>query len=160
MLELFQNASRVYREGGVVWGHLVQANTLLFERGEDDCPAEVLFSLEDPKLVDPNALAHLAHDIFCLKGTTPANPELLPIAEHLTDEMTRVFGLPVPRAISSELRCHLSSSFFMRKHLPGGRLVSSLIPLVVDPNPPHFALPLPGRFWPEEFRRAWIGGHF
>ena len=37
---LFRRMKRLFREGVVVWGHLIQANALLYEDGSDNCPGE------------------------------------------------------------------------------------------------------------------------
>ncbi len=152
---LFDNYLKVYKYGMVVWGHIVQANSLLFEEGKEDCPGELLFSLNRADCFDPEILSDIAHDLFALKGTEPDDKEFRPIANHLTDEYTRVFGLDVPKTISGKLTCKISTTYFIRKHLPFKKLTSGFLPLVVYPNKPHFALPLPERYWPSSLLMKW-----
>src|SRR5262249_4791667 len=57
---LFQNATTLFIEGTVVWGHVIQANELLFQDGPDDCPGEVVYSLQDQRLVSPQNLEEIA----------------------------------------------------------------------------------------------------
>lgn len=153
--QIFQSGNRIFREGTVVWGHVIQANASMFEDGDVDCPGELLFSLEDPRKVDYRELQNLASRIFALKGTKPDHPELAPIADYLTDEWTRVFGLEVPRVLSPNLKCYISTTLFFRKHLPNGKLSSSLMPIVVTQSEPMVALPVPERFWPESLKKQW-----
>ncbi|MBS0265991.1 MAG: hypothetical protein JSS02_28930, partial [Planctomycetes bacterium] len=92
---VFENWGRLIREGAVVWGHVVQANGMLFEPGPHDCPGEMVFLL-DQKVVDPDFLLQVARKLQSLKHTTPEDPGLRAVADHLTNEQTRRFGLPVP----------------------------------------------------------------
>lgn len=150
LLILFKNMKQLFTEGTVVWGQIIQANQLMFRDGNQNCPGELIYSTDDARSVDPLALQKIAHQLYELKGTIPDDPQLLPIADYLTDEMTRVFGLKVPRSISPSLRCRISTTFFVRKHLPNRRLCTALMPIVVRRRKPFVAMPLPVRFWPDE----------
>jgi hypothetical protein len=153
---LFRHANTLFTEGTVVWGQVIQANELMFEGGNDNCPGEVVYSLKDPQRADPEYLEHVALELYSLKGTEPNNPELAQIAEYLTDETIRVYGLPVPSVVSPLYQCQISTTFFVRKHLPGRRLLASLLPIIVNPRKPHVALPLPERYWPPELLDWWF----
>lgn len=152
---LFENLPALFTAGTVVWGHIIQANSLLFQPGADDCPGELVYSLTDAQRVDPDYLGQVAHQLFSLKGTEPADPDLAPIAEYLTNEMIRVFGLAVPKTISANLPCRISTTFFVRKHLPLRRLCTPLLPIVVNPVEPYVAMPLPARYWPQSLIDWW-----
>ncbi|HEX5445823.1 MAG TPA: hypothetical protein VFW87_18495 [Pirellulales bacterium] len=93
--------------------------------------------------------------LYSLKGSAPEDPELAPIATYLTDEMIRVFGLPVPKTISPNLPCRIFTTFFVRKHLPLRRLCTPLLPIVANPSEPYVAMPLPARFWPQPLVDGW-----
>ena len=155
LVDLFDGMSSVFGRGKVVWGHVVQANRQLFEHGERNHPGEVVFSLKDSRDVTPHDLWQVAGILGSLKDTQPARPELRPIASHLTSEINRVFGLTVPPIVSPDIRCHLSTTWFTRKHLPDGRLAASLLPLVVSRTKPYYALPLPEKYWPDAFVEWW-----
>jgi len=153
---LFRHLNELLSGGVVVWGHIVQANGMLFENGDDDnYPGELVYSLADRNKVGPQYLAHVAERLFSLKGTRPHDPQLAPIARYLTDEMIRVFGLAVPASISPDARCQISTTMFIRKHLPQRRLCCSVLPILVNPRKPFVALPLPARYWPPEFVNWW-----
>jgi len=155
MALLFQNVQALFTHGVVVWGHVIQANMLLFEEGNDDCPGEVVFSFARSVQRNPINLQAVSSSLYALKGTNSDDPELDPIADYLAAETVRVFGLPVPPAISPATRCHISTTFFARKHLPDRRLCAMLLPMVVQRDEPHLALPLPERYWPDDFRDRW-----
>jgi hypothetical protein len=151
----FENLKTLFSEGVVVWGHIIQANSLMFEKGPYDCPGELVYSIEDSNRVEPEYLERVAKKLFSLKGTKPDDPELQPIADYLTDERIRVFGLPVPSSISPSIRCVISTTYFVRKHLPERRLCAALLPLVVNRQEPYTATVLPERYWPLEFVEWW-----
>lgn len=152
---LFQNLPVLFSEGIVVWGQIIQANRLMFEPGIHNCPGDLVYSLTDPRRVTPEQLHVVAVRLGQLKGTTPQHPDLAPIAKYLTNERIRVFGLPVPQRISPNLSCHISTTFFVRKHLPRNRICRSLMPVVVNPESPHVAMPLPARYWPKPLIDWW-----
>jgi hypothetical protein len=156
LMTLFKHAGRTFAEGRIVWGHVVQANGLMFRDGDQDCPGELVYSLADPGRVEPQELARVAHQLYELKGTYPREAELAEIAEYLTNELIRVFGLQVPASISPTMRCRISTTFFLRKHLPNRRLCAGLMPTVVFPGEPYVAMPLPERYWPKELIRWWV----
>lgn len=153
---LFDNLGTTYKHGRIVWGHLIQANNLMFEDGEVSCPGELLYSLDDNERADPQVMSGIARQLYALKGTSPSNAELLSIADYLADEMIRVYGLRVPPTISPDYRCRISTTYFYRQHLPGGRLMASMMPILVNPREPYVALPLPGRYWPESLLSWWL----
>lgn len=152
---LFQNLPGLFTNGSVVWGHIVQANRLMFEPGVHSCPGELVYSLADPRRVTPEALHQVATRLYELKGSATQDPELAPIANYLTDEHIRVFGLRVPKKISTYLSCRISTTFFVRKHLPQRRICRLLMPIVINPESPRVAMPLPARYWPKPLVEWW-----
>ncbi|MEM1212608.1 MAG: hypothetical protein AAGI68_09965 [Planctomycetota bacterium] len=154
LINVFRHADEVFRNGTVVWGMFVQANSLLMQPGSDDLPADLLYSLEDDDVL-PVELQDVGRAIFQLKGQTPSDPELRPLTAHMTGEMSRVLGMTVPSSISGPLRCRLSTTHVARKHLPDGQIRLPCLPIVVNPCSPFVALPLPARFWPEAMLEMW-----
>jgi hypothetical protein len=152
---LFENYNTLLSRGLIVWGHLVQANTEIFENGKSNLPGEVVYSLMIPRFDDTAILPDIARELFQLKETKPENQQLHAIATHLATEYSRVFGLKVPPSISPRRACLISTTLFVRKHLPGQKLNTSLFPLIVNPKSPHVVLPLPERYWPKEFVEWW-----
>lgn len=154
----FRRLESLFAEGIVVWGRLVQANAQLFDEGEFDCPGEFVYSLLDSERASPDYLTHTAAKLAALKGRFFEHPEVNAIAEHLTNERTRVYGLPVPREISPQVRCAVSTTMFVRKHMPGGRICAGIMPILVHPHEPHTVTILPKKFWPPELVRWYMRG--
>ena len=153
---IFLNLSKLKRDGKVVWGHFVQANNLLYGPGGGDCPAEIVYSLDDRISLDD--LGKVAHSLASLKHTKPSDPEVASIADYLTNEWTRVYGKPVPASISPKHACKISTIYVVRKHLPKPTqsLNAPLIPIIVNPTAPHVTLVLPSRYWPKPLVEWWV----
>lgn len=151
----FRHKDRLLENGEVVWGHIVQANSLLFSPGKDNCPGEMVYVPNPKAVVDPQELATVASRLFDLKGTEPGDPGLASIANYITDERIRVYGLRVPSAVSPRLTCAVSTVFFARHHLPQRQLCSPLMPIIISVEKPRVVMPLPARYWPEELVQWW-----
>lgn len=146
---------QIFKEGRIVWAHIVQANVDLFEPGTKDCPASIVFCPDDSVNVGVDVLSYAARSLFALKGTFPKDPELLDIAKKVTDEYSRTFGLLVPKRLSSGYELYEATTFIARKHLPNQMLTGSFFPLLVTCRKPYYSLPLPARYWPKQFVDAW-----
>jgi hypothetical protein len=145
------------KNGMVVWGALIQANQLLFSPGDESHPGEVLYCTNPLAKVNVSELQYIAHSLFELKGTKPENPALLPIADYLTDELIRVFGMEVPTFMSPMMDCAISTVLFMRSHLPNQMLSRGLFPIIVSPQAPRYAMVLPAKYWPDDLTAWWNG---
>lgn len=157
MNKLLRNLGKLRRNGVVAWGRVIQANNRLFSRGRIDSVGEMVFSIDRATSNHFAEIDSVAKELASLKNTRPTNPLLAQIADYLTDEFIRVFGLPVPTAISPRLACRISSILVYRKHLPRpDRCLKRMhVPLIVGPKPPHFAMILPSRYWPESLLDWW-----
>jgi hypothetical protein len=152
----FNNQKQLFDRGKLVWGHIVQANNLLFKPGIASCPAMVVYALNSAQNIDPDILGNIASKIFALKNTQPTDPQLLKIAESLTDEYSRPYGLFVPSSFALNVPCELTTIFVARKHLPDGCLSQSLLPLIINSQEPKIAAILPSRYWPPAMTNWWI----
>jgi hypothetical protein len=158
LLHFFTGQKKLLTQGMIVWGVLIQANQILYNRGIGNAPGEVVYYRERNINPDVDELVEVSDRIAALKDTSPEDSELKVIADYLTDETVRVFGLPVPRSLSLNLNCAISTVMFSRKHLPNRRLSQSFFPLIVSPEEPHIAMVLPSRYWPDELIEIWNNG--
>ncbi|ANM31348.1 hypothetical protein ABI59_19870 [Acidobacteria bacterium Mor1] len=152
---MFKNSGRVLRHGHVVLAHLIQANALLFEPGDENCPAAVVFCPDPETHVPLDVLGRAASEIYSLKDTTPAKRELREIADSVTDELARSFDMRVPESLSGGYPLVESTTFITRRHIPNRVLSGSFFPLLISPSAPHYNFPVPSRFWPESFLSCW-----
>lgn len=154
----FKHRGELLRGGQVVWGHVVQANRLLFSPGTANCPGDVVYGLPPDEDVGPEYLGGVARAVGSLKERPGGSPAMEALGAHLANERTRVFGLPVPPALSPLIPCALSTVFFDRKHLPGRVLRAPFFPLVVSARDPRIAMVLPARYWSPALCALWQGG--
>ncbi|MCO7224766.1 hypothetical protein [Pleionea sp. CnH1-48] len=156
LYQFFQNQGKLISRGNIVWGHIVQANQLLFTPNDDhDCPASIVYCPEPNISVQFETLKTVAHTLYELKNTTPDDPEKAKIAAMLTSEVSRTFGLKIPDELSSGLKLRESSIMICRKHLPQGYLRRGLLPILVSPQEPYYAMTLPQKYWAKDFRENW-----
>lgn len=153
----FEDRQRVLREGHLVWAAIVQANTMLFDPGPHDHPAEVVYTLDPGQVEDPARLLQVAERIYALKETAPEDEELARLAHHLTVETERLFGQPIVPWLSNGMDLELSSVMVHRKHLPSGFLRRSVFPILVAPDP-RWVMVLPERYWPTGLVDWWAEG--
>ncbi|MEL6179106.1 MAG: hypothetical protein AAFS10_09135, partial [Myxococcota bacterium] len=97
-------------------------------------------------------------ELMAFKGTKPHDEALRRLADHLTLEYTRAFGMKLPETFGVGPGVVLSSTVFVRHHLPLRRMCKPLLPVIALPEPPHVVLALPERFWPRPLVRAWVSG--
>lgn len=128
--DLFNNFTKVFKEGRVVWGHIVQANSQLYEDGTKNLPAQGVFSLNESYRGDPDHLFQLASSVYDLKQRDGVEGELSELYNSVSCETERSFGLRIPSALSRE-RCYVTTLFISRDHLPDKKLSRPLVPLVV-----------------------------
>jgi len=142
-------------DGDVVWGHVVQANSLLFTPGDAACPAAVLFASRVDDDPDPDRLEPAADAAFALKGTTPADPATARIAAALTNEQERYAPLDVPDSVTHGMPMRLAPVMVHRELLPCRYLPTLALPLVVSRARDAVTL-LPRRHWVEDLVHGWL----
>jgi hypothetical protein len=156
-LRLYQDQHLLFKQGEVVWAHLVQANSNLFyPEDPDDLPAAVVCGYDryfDDHLDD---LSFIAHHLFEIKGRTMRHPQLARLAEHLQDEMEVLFNHPLPDILPTPAVAHFTCLMVHRKHLPVPYLAQPWFPLLVLPDQTPMSMILPSRYWPQELVHAWV----
>jgi hypothetical protein len=149
----FAAAPQVLRSGRVVWAGLVQANTSLFTpEPYGGAPGEVVYDATGR--ATPEALDEVAQVLLSLKGRRLADPALAAFSDYLTDEMTRVFGLDVPEALSP-YPLKVATTFFDRGYLPANVIGQRCFPVLVSDQDPGIVLFLPAAVWPAALLQGW-----
>ena len=155
LMQFYKNQDLIREQGQVVWGHIVQANQLLFQPGSDDCPAAVVYSSDPWFDGHVDVLEEIATQLFELKGTRPADPQLAQIARYLTAETERQTRLSVPRQWAGGREVYLGDIMVHRKHLPAGYLAQSYFPVIVHTSEPRNLMVLPSLYWGDMLLAAW-----
>lgn len=152
---LFENKNNLINYGNIVWGCIVQANNSLFQKGYFNCPASVVFHPDPNAHPDLNDLSSAADKMFRLKGKSPDDEHLRKIANMLTDELERSFGIPVPKEFCSSYQLYEASTFISRKHLPNGILNKGVFPMLISHCSPYWCIPLPSKYWSKSMIDYW-----
>jgi len=147
--------SRVYRAPSplfhaptLTWAHLVQANSRLYEEGENDHPAMLLYSL-DPE-VSPTDLRRMARILFDTKEAAVDR-----LSQILADEHIHCSRYELPHWLSYGKRVFAAGFMVLREHLPRRRLETGFFPLLVSPEKTRAVMILPSELWNEEFLLWW-----
>jgi hypothetical protein len=148
----------LFKNGRVVWGHVVQANPVLYAPGRTDSLAEIIYAEDERFDGNLSELSRVASELFALKGTQPNDPDLRKVADRLTDEMTRVHREPVPKAIGKSTYMVASTAMVHRPYVPGGCLNLPFFPILIDPPTRSTALLVHQRAWAPELIELWKSG--
>lgn len=156
LLEIIRQQRRLMTEGRIVWAALVQANNLLFEEGEHDHPAMLVFSEDAYFESRPHELRAIADKIYQLKSTEPEDPEEKLVAASVTNEMNRNMGWKLPDLLTDK---NVRAAAFMvfRKHIPNGILNAAVFPVLVHPATDAVMI-VPVAFWPVSLTTMWRQG--
>lgn len=155
---LINNWHRVFKEGKLTWGHIIQANVLMFEPGKANCPAEVLLWLDSLDRFDIDEFESMADELYELKGESDIleDKDEKEYAEHLEDEMERNFGSNIPHSISQGYNVKSSVIYCQRKHIPNGVLNVSILPMLYLNENPMLTVIVPQKFWSKEYLELWM----
>lgn len=146
---------RLIHNGRMVWGAIIQANNSVTKPGGmAAAPGEVLY---DPRgLLPAETLAENAALLFRLREAQPDNVALQEYRDHLNAETTALFGWQTPPEFNPYPM--LASTFCIRTALlPGKRVVSRILPLIISDEDPGTVVIAPWGLWPKEFYEDWCG---
>ncbi|MCP4695128.1 MAG: hypothetical protein GY859_44280, partial [Desulfobacterales bacterium] len=152
---IYRDQNLLMNRGRVVWGHIIQANELLFKPGPHDCPAAVVFSLDPWYENNLARLESIAHDLYNLKAEKKGDREIDFFADVLRDEGTPMFSTVIPKAITGKIPVFYTTIVVHRKHLPVNYLNSVWFPLLINPIKTVAAMILPARYWDPDLINFW-----
>ncbi len=156
LLRILKDQDALLARGRVVWGHLVQANQILFQPDNRmTLPANVIYSTDpyfDGRL---SLLSSMARGLFAQKGSTRADRELQRFVDAVTDELTRVLRQEMPRSYTGGRGVDFATCFIQPSHLPDGYLRRPSFPVVINPDETPAMMLLPSRYWPAELTVHW-----
>ncbi len=156
LLMILEDQDKLLRGGTIVWGHLVQANSMAFDRKNiRTLPANVLYSFDTYFDSDVMYLGAIARSLFAQKGTSPADREIREFVRVITDELERSIRRELPRHYCCGHSVFFADCFIQPSHLPGKCLTGSYFPMLVNPEETAATMILPSQYWPTEFVRGW-----
>lgn len=155
---LYRDQNILWKQGMVVWGSLVQANSLLFKPGNSDHPALIVCSPDLEFHSNLSELRIIARELYELKNQKLEHPEMLDLkifAEIITNEMVCPFNVEIPNCLTLNKLVYFTSIMVSRKHLPEGYLKSGWFPVLIAPNKTPAAMILPSRYWDSSLLSVW-----
>lgn len=151
----FDHHDRLFRDGRVVWGRFVIANTKLWSPGPHAHPGLVVFGLDPALDAAPEQLDRAARACGRLRdGPLPEEPGLRSFAEEVRDDMARGMGRPVPAGLCPVDGLVTVSTVVWREHVPEGVVTRAPFPLLVDPAT-WASLVLPWEYWDAALVARW-----
>ena len=156
-LQMIYRDQHILRDHGeLVWGHIVQANQILFDRSNSQpMPACGVYS-SDPYFDDRvNSLRDIGHELYELKGTIPDDPQLRRFARVITGEKERLYAVRIPRSLCENRNVYYTTFMVDPEHLPDGYLAAGYFPLLICPQRTDAVMILPACFWPRMLRDYW-----
>ncbi|MCM8531565.1 MAG: suppressor of fused domain protein [Lentisphaeraceae bacterium] len=154
--DIYRDCELLRTEGQIVWGHIIQANELLFDpSAKQNCPAAALYSLDPYYDGNLEELEFIAGSLFDLKGVeTSAN--LQKFSDILADERTTQMKLKIPHELTGGRDVFYTSIMVHRNQLPVPFLAASAFPLLVHKNRTHSTMILPSKYWSNDMVGYWM----
>jgi hypothetical protein len=152
---IYDEQDLLYSHGRIVLAHLVQANTLLFEPGKDDCPACIVFSEDTYFDENIDEMSEIANNLYILKDTAVEDLELKEFADVITDQMTALYNVQLPNSITNNKLVYYTTIMVKRSHLPNQYLKLGWFPILVCPEKTKASIILPCKYWSTKLIKMW-----
>jgi hypothetical protein len=145
------NFHKVFKEGKLAWGHIIQVNRLMFGATKTNSPGEMLIWADEEIDFNVHDIGYMAQELFNLKGQSAnlKNPETKEFALYLENERIRTYGLKIPLQLTNGIDFRISTVYFQRNHLPKGRVTNGLFPILYMETDPMAVVTVPYKFWPQ-----------
>lgn len=151
----YRDQEMLLSRGEVVFAHLIQANSLLFQPGDSDAPAAIVFSSDHYYDDHVDELLIIGHAMFDLKGKTQDDPELKRFAKAITDEVSALFNVKLPEKLTNGRKVYYSTIIIHRKHLPVKYLKTRWFPVLIHPETTEACMILPSKYWAPNLVEYW-----
>lgn len=156
---IYDDRESLLSNGIVVWGYVVQANTLLYEPGDLNSAGQIIFSLDPIFEGRVDVLGGIAQNILALMEADPPPKELVSFYNALHVENIAVFNRSVPKKMCYGKNVYLTTFMLHRKHLPVNYIKHNWFPLLVNPKYTRACLVMPSRYWSTTLINYWKNGN-
>lgn len=146
---------RVYFEGRVAWGALVQANPGLYAPGDWDSTGAVVYSYDRHFDANPQLLERIAASLGALKNAMPKDALLVAFAAEVRNDAPREIDRMAPPALTARRQVRYETIYIQRHRLPTGYLAGQFFPIVISTSQPTQPMLLPLEDWTPELVEAW-----
>lgn len=155
---VYRDKDLVFQNGQIYYGYIVQANQMLFEKGnKTDLPANVLYSTHPIAEKCPEFLIELGHEMFRYKGKPEEEipveiREIVKVLTAETDRSSAYFSISMPDPENPErmienIDVYFCSVIVFHKDLPGKVLQGHFLPVIAAPERSAAVLVLPKEYW-------------
>lgn len=148
----YRDQKVLIREGRIAVACIVQANSLLFEQGKDNCPAVMLFSEDTFFEEQPEKLKSIASKLFRIKGVSCEDEEIQMFADILADEKVTLFNYEIPDKLTYGKKVFFTTFMVHREHLPNGYIDFDYFPALICPEKTEASIILPAKYWASEIQ--------
>lgn len=152
---LSKDLPHLYSNGTVVWAYIIQANSELFEKTSGTCPAVVVYSTDPYFDGNLKELRAVAEQLYALKDQEGMEEDLQKFASVISDEMSCMLNMLVPKSLTSGRAVYYTSIMVFRKHLPQKFLRHGWFPLLVSPRKTRSSMILPSKYWSDRMIDMW-----
>ena len=146
---------RVYYEGRVTWGALVQAQSALYAPGDWDSTGAVVYSFDRHFDANPQQLERIAANVGALKNAMPKDALLVTFAAEVRNDTPREIDRMVPLALTTGKQVRYETIYIQRHRLPTGYLVGQFFPIIISTSQPTQPMLLPLDAWTPELAEMW-----
>jgi Fe-S cluster assembly iron-binding protein IscA len=146
---------RVYYEGRVAWGAVVQANESLYTRGEWDSTGALVYSFDRHFDSNPQQLERIGASVGALKNAMPKDALLVAFAAEVRNDTPREIDRMVPVALTAGRQVRYETVYIQRHRLPTGYLAGQFFPIVISTSQPTQPMVLPLEAWAPELVELW-----
>jgi Fe-S cluster assembly iron-binding protein IscA len=150
-----QYHERVYYEGRVAWGAVVQANESLYVKGDWDSTGALVYSFDRHFDANPQQLERIAASVGALKNAMPKDALLVAFAAEVRNDTPRDIDRMVPVALTAGRQVRYETIYIQRHRLPTGYLAGQFFPIIISTSQPTQPMVLPLEAWTPELIELW-----
>ncbi len=149
---IYNNYLELKKKGRITYGCIVQANYLLYQEGDIDCPADIIFSDSPLGDIYPEELISIADELFAYKDMPllKAPRSMRKVVKQIKDEMDRsVRYIDFLKKGEHAFNVYNAAVMVYREHLYAGMLKERIYPIIYLPDNPAVVMIIPDVFYKE-----------
>lgn len=150
---IYHEKKSLARNGKIVYGHLIQANSKIFRRVifGGSLPGVMLFSMDPYYDKHPEEINNIANEIYKYKNHKYAPIEIRKFVELISNEYTYVQNAELPMSLTPNGKVYYTTFMIWRKHLIKKHLTVSIFPIIADPDNVKSSMIVPKEYWTKEY---------
>ena len=150
-----QYHDRVFYEGRVTWGALVQAQAALYAKGDWDSTGALVYSFDRHFDGNPQQLERIAANVGALKNAMPKDALLVAFAAEVRNDTPREIDRLVPLALTAGKQVRYETIYIQRHRLPTSYLAGQFFPIIISTSQPTQPMLLPLDAWSPQLVEMW-----